>query len=106
MVRDQVLISIFFIAGISGSTAVYPAASETYSSLEDFCLKAKPKSPQDCACGQATADKLLSDREQAIALNMMGQRNRPSFESVEAHDEFMDKLARVSAGCSDQAIAR
>jgi len=70
--------------------------------LEDFCLQANADKPENCWCGQETADVLLTEEEQAMALNIIGQRERPSFDTIEAHEAFMDKLARVTAGCQQR----
>ena len=95
------LIAILISAGLVFSTTGHTAASDEYTSLQDFCLKTKADTPENCVCGQATADELLSKEEQTMALNMMGQRTQPSLPSAEAQDEFMAKLKRVTDGCAE-----
>ena len=99
MLRKEIQTSALLFAATSIYTPGYAKASEVYSSLEDFCLQANADTPENYRCGQETADVLLTEEEQTIALNMMGQHERPSFDTIEAHDAFMDKLARVTAGC-------
>ena len=102
MIRIAVVMAGILIAGLGTATAVVAAEdapSTDYASLEDFCLKTQADTPENCACGQATADELLTAEEQRLALSLMGQRAQPEFESMEAHDEFMARLSRVTEGC-------
>ena len=102
MIRRTALIAGMLIAGMGSGAAALAADGATstdYASLEDFCLKTQADTPENCACGQATADELLTAEEQEMALELMGQQARPQFESIEAHDEFMARLSKVTEGC-------
>ncbi len=75
-------------------------ASDTseYKSLMEFCIANDTQN--NCECGQATADKIMSSEEQEIALAiMLGNRDARS-KLGDKHDEFMDKLSKVTKGCS------
>lgn len=90
---------VLLAAAACGVSATSAQGSTPYSSLQDFCLKTNADTAENCQCGQETADALLTPEEQTMALNMMGQAESPVFDSSEAQDAFMAKLAQVTAGC-------
>ena len=55
----------------------------------------------NCACGQATADDIMSDTEQQLTLLMMIRGQPPAFDSAEAQMAFLEKVAQVTSGCGD-----
>ncbi len=73
-------------------------AQESYSSLEDYCLRTAADTPENCECGQATADRIMSDEEQAAALAMMTQQQPPQL-SPENYLALTEKLQQVTSGC-------
>ncbi len=78
--------------------AVGALAQESYDSLEDFCLRTNADTPENCRCGQATADAIMSDQEQAVALAMMTQQQPPELDP-EAQMSLMQKVSQVTKGC-------
>ena len=78
-------------------------AADGYRSLLDFCLRTQADTPENCQCGQETADRIMTDVEQSMALTMMAQGQPPSFASAAEHDAFMAKLSRVTSGCAPGA---
>jgi len=90
---------IFFTLCVFG-LAPHILASDTseYESLKEFCIANDTQ--ENCECGQATADKIMSSEEQEIALAiMLGNRDARS-KLGDKHDEFMDKLSKVTKGCT------
>lgn len=77
-------------------------AAEAYTSLEDFCLKTGADTPENCRCGQETADAIMSAEEQATALAMMAYQQQPSL-SPEAQMALMSKLSEVTEGCGTES---
>ena len=78
----------------------YAIASDTseYKSLMEFCIANDTK--KNCECGQATADKIMSSEEQEIALAIMLGNSDARSKLGDKHDEFMDKLSKVTKGCT------
>ena len=97
--KQPMIVSGLLLAAIA-SPPTFGQATEDYSSLLDFCVKTRANTPEHCRCGQETADEIMTDDEQALALTMMAQRQPPSFASVAEHDAFMTKLSRVTSGCA------
>jgi hypothetical protein len=91
------MLRLFFllIFAVSADSAL---AQASYGSLEDFCVKTGKDTPENCRCGQATADRILSDEEQATALAMMAYQQHPEL-SPEEQMTLMDKLSQVTEGC-------
>ena len=81
--------------------AVPVPAEESYSSLEDFCLRTNADTPENCACGQATADRIMSDSEQATVLSMMANQQPPPADPEERM-ALMQKVNQMTQGCGDQ----
>lgn len=75
------------------------ASEPSYDSLEDFCLQTRVDTPANCDCGQATADDIMSDAEQELALTMMITGQPPILDSAEAQAAFFEKVSQVTAGC-------
>ena len=76
-------------------------AQESYDSLEDFCLRTNADTPENCACGQATADRIMSDAEQATVLSMMANQQPPPADPQERM-ALMQKVNQMTEGCGDQ----
>lgn len=82
---------------------VVHANEPPYKSLEEFCLATKADTAENCACGQETADRILTDEEQRLALGLMTQD--PDAQSKIMSDPsmgeiLMNKLAEVTKGCA------
>jgi hypothetical protein len=93
--------SIFFTLCVFGF-APHILANDTskYEPLKDFCIETKKDTQENCECGQATADKIMSPEEQAIALALMLGNSDALSKLGDKHDEFMNKLSQVTNGCS------
>ena len=74
------------------------AAEPSYDSLKDYCLQSGVDTPENCTCGQATAE-IMTDEEQQQTLAMMISGQPPSFDSMEAQMNFMEKVSKVTDGC-------
>lgn len=83
---------------VAGSAS---AASPIYDSLEDYCLQSQVDTPANCACGQASADAIMSDAEQQMTLTMMVQGKPPPLDTMEAMNAFMEKVTQVTNGCGE-----
>ncbi len=85
------------------SIVSYAYAKDTteYGSLKEFCIAEEKDTRENCECGQATADKILSPKEQAIALALMQGDRKVVSQLGENHDAFMDKLSKITKGCSN-----
>ena len=88
------------LAVLLAGLAVLAMAQESYDSLQDYCLKTGVDTPDNCRCGQATADAIMSDEEQAAALAMMAYEQRPQM-TPEEQMALMEKLSQVTGGCAD-----
>jgi hypothetical protein len=75
------------------------ASEKEYSSLKDFYIGTKVDSKAICECGQATADKIMTDEEQTITLAMMQGDPNAARSLGDKHDELMDKIAQMTKGC-------
>ena len=75
------------------------AAEPSYDSLKDYCLQTGVDTPENCTCGQATADEIMTDEEQQQTLAMMISGQPPPFDSMEAQMAFMEKVGKVTDGC-------
>jgi len=89
-----------FISIVSFVPYVQGNDTSKYESLKEFCIDRKTDSRENCECGQATADKIMSSKEQAIALALMQGDSKAVSQLAEKHDEFMDKLSQVTNGCT------
>ena len=95
------LMKTFLMTAVSVLASAAYASQPSYDSLEDFCLQTQVDTPANCACGQATADDIMSDAEQEMTLTMMIEGQPPPFDTLEAHAAFLEKVARVTDGCGD-----
>lgn len=89
--------------------ATAATAAPAYESLQDYCESTKIDTPQNCACGQATADEIMSAEEQALALEMMTNTEKGQAEMAEMEKEklraFTEKMLRVTMGCAGGSIS-
>ena len=94
--------SIVFV-WLTLSIVSYANAADTskYGSLKEFCIAEEKDTPKNCECGQATADKILSSKEQTLALALMQGDSKALSQLGEKHDAFMNKLSKVTRGCPD-----
>ena len=83
---------------VSGKSG-WNAAEPDYDSLEDFCLQTQVDTPANCACGQATANDIMSDAEQELTLTMMITGEPPVLGGSEAQAAFFEKVSQVTSGC-------
>ena len=90
------------MACLALSVVPYANATDTSNdkSLKEFCIAEKKDTRENCECGQATADKILSAKEQAMALALMQGERKVVSQLGGNHDAFMDKLSQVTKGCS------
>ena len=95
-----ILVSFIFFVGLLTTQRADAADQAQYKSLKDFCVATKKDTPENCQCGQATADRIMSAEEQAIALAMMTGNADALRRLGDKHEEFMEKLSLVTAGCS------
>ena len=95
-----IFVSFLFFVGVQATQPADAADQPQYKSLEDFCVVTKKDTPENCQCGQATADKIMTAEEQAIALSMMTGNVDALRKLGDKHGEFMDKLSLVTAGCT------
>ena len=96
------LMSYTFIACIGLNAAQFATAGDKpqYESLQEFCVATKKDTPENCECGQATADRIMSAEEQAAALAMMTGNTDVLNQLGDRREEFMEKLSQVTAGCT------
>ena len=70
-----------------------------YMYIEEYCVETNQDTFENCKCGQATADKIMSSEEQALALRLMVEDSEKPPHLGDKHDEFMAKLSQVRKGC-------
>ena len=82
----------------------YANANDTsgYGSLKEFCIAEEKDTGENCECGQATANIIMSPQEQAVPLALMQGVSQPVLQTTEKHDAFMDKLSQITKGCTKQ----
>jgi len=89
-----------FISIVSFVPYVQGNDTSKYKSLQEFCIDRNKGTGEICECVQATADKIMSSKEQTIALALMQGDSKAVSQLAEKHDEFMDKLSQVTNGCT------
>ena len=94
-----------FILGLSLGTLPSVEAMESTQpkSLKEFCIQTKADTPKNCSCGQATADRIMSPKEQEMAIALLQEDRKVAKQLGEKHDAFMAKLAKVTRGCANQS---
>lgn len=79
-----------------------PALAET---LGEFCVANKQDTAENCACGQRTADELLTPEEQELVLRLM-KREKGSQAALAALgskiDMLMSRVDQITQGCEKQ----
>ena len=94
-----VLFSILTIA-VASTTSAAPV----YKSLQDYCESTNVDTAKNCACGQATADKIMSAEEKSMALEMMTNREQAQAKmarmEIDKVRAFTEKMRRVTSGCA------
>jgi len=78
------------------------ATTPTYETLEQFCLATKSDTPENCACGQAKADELLTPDEQKLVIGMMTQDPQAMSQIMQLDDQgqsLMQKVDEITKGC-------
>ncbi len=91
---------VFVCLTLSIVSYAYATNTSKYGSLKEFCVAEEKDTRENCECGQATADKILSPKEQAMALALMQGISKPAFETTEEHNAFMEKLSQITKGCT------
>lgn len=71
-----------------------------FATVEEACVARALDTPENCACGQRTAESLMSAAELAVLLAMMNGDGAAPARLGDGHDAFMEKLASVSEGCA------
>ena len=96
--------SSFLFAAIISIVSFIPHVqgndTSKYESLQEFCIDRNKDTRENCECGQATADKIMSSKEQTIALAFMQGNPKATAQLAEKRDEFMGKLSQVTNGCT------
>jgi secreted PhoX family phosphatase len=102
--RQSAVITLFSIWAVAMATSAAPA----YKSLQDYCESTKIDTAKNCACGQATADKIMSAEEQSLALDMMTNSERAQAKMARMGTEkvrlFTEKMRRVTMGCAGYSL--
>ena len=79
------------------------AAESQYQSLEHFCVTTNADTKENCACGQATADEIMTPEEQHLVLGLMADDPVAKSQVIKLGDQlpaFMQKVELITAGCS------
>lgn len=78
------------------------ANTTSYTTLEEFCLATKADTPENCACGQAKADELLTPDEQQLVIGLMTQDPGAMSQLMQLDDQgqsLMGKVDQITQGC-------
>ncbi|MBX2878547.1 MAG: hypothetical protein KTR32_01385 [Granulosicoccus sp.] len=78
------------------------ATTPSYATLEEFCLATKADTAENCACGQAKADELLTPEEQQLVIGMMTQDPNAMSQIMQSDDQgqsLMEKVDQITKGC-------
>lgn len=92
------IISTVFIVLCTTSYANNPS----YESLEQFCLATNADTAENCACGQAKADELLTPEEQQLVLGAMTQDPEAQSKIMQLDDggqSLIEKVQEITKGC-------
>ncbi len=89
-----------FVGNLSLGTYALGSNISQHDSLQNFCIAEKKDTPENCECGQATANEIMSPKEQAMALALMQGDRKVVSQLGENHDAFMDKLSQITKGCT------
>ena len=82
--------------------SVAQSNTPTYETLEQFCLATNADTAENCACGQAKADKLLTADEQQLVLGLMTQNPAAISQVMQMPDQgqsLMEKVEQITQGC-------
>ena len=97
----QPVLLILLLVAVASPQRIALAEEAEYESLQAYCVATSQDTPENCACGQATADEIMSSQEQALALELMTGNSAVLAELGPAQQqEFYNKLAQVTSGCS------
>ena len=106
---NKTIILIGFISFLSSTIFACPKEdaeeNEPSNLLKEFCIEAAADTKENCECGQATANEIMSVEEQATALALMQGDSSARNSLKNNHDEFMEKLSKVSKGCKNNNSA-
>ena len=78
------------------------ANTPTYETLEQFCLATKADTPENCACGQAKADELLTPEEEQLVIGLMTEDPDAISQIMQMDDlgqSLMEKVGKITEGC-------
>lgn len=78
------------------------ANTPKYETLEQFCLATNADTPENCACGQAKADELLTAEEQTLVIGLMTQDPAAMSQVMQLDDQGQSLMAKVdiiTQGC-------
>ncbi len=92
--------ALIFACSILGTHA--SANTPSYATLEEFCLATKSDTPENCACGQAKADELLTPDEQQLVIGLMTQDPGAMSQLMQLDDQgqsLMGKVDQITQGC-------
>ena len=94
--------SATLIVALTQLSAVQANDALPYDSLKDFCIASGADTEANCICGQATADRIMSQEEQRLVLGMMLQ-DPASMQKMQSLGPgmmaLMEKVEQVTAGC-------
>lgn len=95
-------ITVAFVVALSTCNVVLADNHPTYDSLEQFCLATNADTPENCACGQAKADILLTPEEQQLVLGLMTENPDALGQVMQMEDHglaLMEKAEPIFKGC-------
>ncbi len=96
-------ITAAFVVALSTCNVVLADNHPTYESLEQFCLATNADTPENCACGQAKADKLLTPEEQQLVIGLMTENPDALGQIMQMEDNgqaLMEKVQQITKGCN------
>ncbi|MGB7301559.1 MAG: hypothetical protein WBD34_19725 [Burkholderiaceae bacterium] len=84
--------------------SIQPLIAAPYKSLQSFCEATGADTAANCQCGQKTADKIASPKEQQVMLTMMAgddKARQQAMQSMRGQDmkALMTKMNQITKGC-------
>ncbi len=100
---SRIAIPLTVLSLLCFSLSSWADTSSQYKSLKEYCLASKADTPENCTCGQATADKIMTPEEQKLVLGLMTQDPNAMTAIMQSGFDYrslMKKIEQVTAGCA------
>ena len=78
------------------------ANTPAYETLEQYCVAVEADTPENCACGQAKAEQLMTAEERRLVLGLISDDPKAKQQFMELGpkgQQLMQKFNQVTQGC-------